>query len=114
MSNLSLSDWRTFLKARIDQEEGNDEQALKVFERLLALNPNNQHVVSSRAFALERLGRADEAIADRIAVKYADIGKTLIGPADKPDVWTRQLSGLLDDADSTERNNMVASALVAW
>jgi hypothetical protein len=113
MSNLSPSDWKTFLEARIAQENGDDQAALRVFEDLLKIYPDNDHLQSSRAFALERLGRGEEALADRIAVKYADLGRSLIGPADRPEVWTRELTSLLEAAERG-KDQAAVSPLVAW
>jgi predicted Zn-dependent protease len=114
MSTLSVSEWKSFLKARILQEEGQDEKALTVFEELLSAHPDDPHLQSSRAFALERLGRPEEARANRVAVKYADLGKTLIGPADKPEAWIGQLSNLLNATEEAELKGAVASSVVAW
>ena len=114
MANLSVQDWKTFLDARLTQEKGDDAKALQVFDELLAVYPDNRHLQSSRAFALERLGRGEEAIASRIAVKYAEIGRTLIGPADKPDAWTQQITSLLDDVEEAKANNALSAALIAW
>jgi hypothetical protein len=114
MSSLSAEDWKTFLEARIQQENGADEQALKVFEALLAAHPDDRHLQASRAFALERLGRAEEAVADRISAKYTELGRTLVGSKDKPDVWTEQLQSLVGDIDQASTNKIAAAALMAW
>jgi hypothetical protein len=115
MATLSVSDWKTFLKARLLQEQGDDKQALSIFDDLLAKYPEDKHVKSSRAFALERLGRGDEAAATRIAVKYADLGRTLVGKSDKPEVWAEEINGILKDIESADVKGVAtASALVAW
>src|SRR4051812_39315070 len=64
MDQLSLDDWKHFLKARVVQEQGKDADALAVFDELLARHPNNSHLNASRAFALQRLGRTHEAAAN--------------------------------------------------
>jgi hypothetical protein len=114
MSQLSVQDWKTFLKARITQEQGKDQDALKVFEQLLKSNPNNPHLISSRAFALQRLGREDEAAASRLEAKYAVLGTSLSGAADDPEVWTTQLKSLLGETEKFEASGSVTAGLVAW
>lgn len=114
MNTLSLTEWKTFLNARALQEKGDDQKALEIFEELLLVKPANPHLQSSRAFALERLGRGTEAIADRIALKYAELGRELTGDSDKPEAWTSALSSLLGEVENAEAKGVVASALVAW
>ncbi|WP_091993610.1 tetratricopeptide repeat protein [Paraburkholderia lycopersici] len=114
MSELSMQDWKVFLKARIEQEQGKDEEALHVFDDLLAKYPGDPHLSASRAFALQRLGRTDEAAAAHVAAKYAALGRTLVGNQDKPDLWTSQLSSVLTDVDNFEKSGKLAAALVAW
>ncbi len=114
MSELTVQEWKTFLKARIVQEKGKDAEALPVFDRLLAQHPNDPHLQSSRAFALQRLGRAEEAVASRIAARYSVLGNSLTGPADEPDVWITNLKDVLDDADEFEQAGGIAASLVAW
>lgn len=115
MTELSTADWKVFLKARIAQEKGDDKSALKTFEGLLEKYPLNQHLRSSRAFALERLDRGVEALADRISAKYADIGRQLTGDSDKPEAWNAELSEILENVERTEGGISVsAGAFVAW
>ena len=114
MSELSLADWRRFLKARIQQEQGKDAEALKTFDELLASNPNNPHLISSRAFALQRLGRDDEAAAHRIEAKYAVLGNSLVGDADDPEVWAAQLKALLGESERFETTGAIGSTLIVW
>ena len=114
MATLSTSDWRTFLKARILQEEGKDAEALTVFDQLLATYPDDAHLNSSCAFALERLGRSGEAVAGRIAVKYTELGKRLSGPADKPADWTNELSSLVGSIQDFDARGAAPAVLLAW
>jgi len=114
MDQLSLPEWKRFLKARIAQEQGKDQEALKTFEDLLAAHPNNAHLISSRAFALQRVGRDDEAAANRIEAKYATLGKSLVGEADDPEVWTAKLKSLLGDTEKFETSGTIASTLIVW
>ena len=107
---LSVSEWKVFLKARIAQEQGKDQEALAVFDELLAAHPDNAHLVSSRAFALQRLGREEEAQASRIAAKYAALSKSLSGTADDPKAWTQSLNDLVEKIDATD----FSTKLVAW
>lgn len=115
MTELSTTDWKAFLNARIIQEKGDDEKALKTFEGLLEKYPHNQHLKSSRAFALERLNRGVEALADRISAKYAEIGRQLTGDADKPEAWNAELSEILENVERAEDGiSLSAGAFVAW
>jgi len=114
MSELSMQDWKVFLKARIEQEQGKDDQALEIFDSLLAKYPGDPHVAASRAFALQRLGRTDDAAAAYVAAKYAALGRTLVGGQDKPDLWSSQLSSVLTEVDDYEKSGKLAATLVAW
>lgn len=111
--DLSIDEWTTFLKARINQEKGNDEQALQTFEQLLISHPRNPHLLSSRAIALKRLNRPDMLMA-KVAAEYAELGRTLVGPNDKPDVWVDKLTELLSATQTKDSDAFVASSLVAW
>lgn len=113
MSQMTVNDWKLFLKARIAQEQGQDKKALTVFEDLLEKYPRHPHLLASRSFALSRSGRDKEATASVIAAKYAELGRALVGEADQPEAWSRELEGLVEQLDS-ERGNVLASALVAW
>lgn len=109
---MDQASWRVFLKARITQEQGKDQDALKAFEDLLLAHPDNPHVLASRAASLQRLGREDEAIAGRIAAKYAAAAKSLAGPADTPEAWTSRMKGMLTDLERFETSGALASAIV--
>ena len=114
MSQLSVNDWKLFLEARIEQEQGKDASALARFESLLDRYPDNPHLLASRTFALQRLGRADEAVASQIAAKYAELGRTLVGERDRPEVWTSQLHATVSELDEFQKSGKVASVLMAW
>lgn len=114
MDELSIQEWRVFLKARIEQEQGRDEQALHVFDSLLQKHPRNPHLAASRAFALARLGRDTEATAATVAVRYAALGRALVGDQDKPEVWTSELHALLSEMDDFAKSGRLAATLVAW
>jgi predicted Zn-dependent protease len=114
MSQLTVSDWKSFLEARIEQEQGKDESALARFESLLGRYPDNPHLLASRTFALQRLGRAEEAAASQIAAKYAELGRTLVGEKDQPEVWTSQLQATISELDDFQKSGKIASVLMAW
>jgi predicted Zn-dependent protease len=114
MSELTIQDWKVFLRARIEQEQGKDQQALQVFEALLQKYPGNSHLAASRAIGLQRLGRTDDAAAASIAAKYAALGRTLTGEQDKPEVWSAQLNSVLGEADDFQKSGKLAATLIAW
>jgi hypothetical protein len=114
MAEMTVADWKNFLEARIEQERGNDERALSVFDGLLERYPDNAHLSSSRAFALDRLGRGQEAAASRIAARYAGLGQALVGANDTPDVWISALRDVVNDADQPGKNVSVAPGPIAW
>ncbi|MDH6291951.1 hypothetical protein [Rhodococcus opacus] len=116
MAEMSLEDWRTFLEARIEQERGNDEQALAVFDQLSETYPNDSHLSASRAYALQRLGRTQEAASSRLAARYASLGQALVGPNDKPDLWISALQDVLNEVDQPVQAAGLPSspAMVVW
>jgi len=114
MHDLSIQDWKVFLKARIEQEQGKDDHALRTFDSLLAKYPGNQHLAASRSYALQRLHRSGEAAAAQIAAKYAALGRTLVGENDHPEVWTNHLNAALQEVDEFERSGQLAAAVIAW
>lgn len=114
MSELSLNEWKAFLTARIAQEQGDDEKALKTFEELLRIHPDNVHLQSSVSFALERLGRGKEAAGTRIAAKYAQLASSLSGGNDQPDAWNAALSSVVADIDHAELRGSVSPVLMVW
>ena len=111
---LSASEWKAFLTARIEQEKGNDESALVTFEELLAQHPRNEHLLASRGYALTRLGRADDAQLARIDAEYTAVGKDLVGDRDNPDAWLQRLSGLLESLEASPERTMAAGSAIAW
>lgn len=114
MSQLSLADWKLFLKARIDQEQGNDNDALNIFDKLLQKYPDDPHLLASRTFALSRLDREEEARASHVATKYAMLGRTLIGEQDIPERWAGELKNVLGDIEELERGGKISASLVMW
>lgn len=114
MNDLSIQDWKVFLKARIEQEQGKDDHALRVFDSLLAKYPGNAHLAASRSYALQRLNRTGEAAAAQIAAKYAALGRTLLGEHDRPELWVAELQTTLTEVDEFERSGKLAASVVAW
>lgn len=114
MSNMSVDDWRSFLEGRIAQERGNDAKALSTFDKLQQKYPGNAHIASSRAFALERLGRSREASASRIAARYAELSGQLSGASDDPVAWVAGLDDLLEQTRAAADGKNVDAFVVAW
>jgi Flp pilus assembly protein TadD len=115
MSALSLTEWKTYLNARIAQEQGDDEKALRAFQELLRAHPDDAHLRSSESFAMERLGRGKESAANRIAVKYSQLATKLSGANDKPDAWTSGLSSIIQEIEQTDaRGGIVSPVLMVW
>jgi Flp pilus assembly protein TadD len=114
MTDLTTDQWKSFLNARILQEQGKDAEALDIFDKLLAANPANPHLRSSKAFALERLNRRTDAVAARIASAYSKAAAALSGDADRPENWTAELNNLLNEVQGVEKGRAISAALVAW
>jgi hypothetical protein len=110
---LTVDEWRTFLKARIKQEQGHDADALPVFESLLVFHPRNPHLLASRTFALARLKQGENAAASVIEAEYSQAGQTLVGANDKPDQWEAKLNSLLTQLEQYEKSNFQAASMVA-
>ncbi len=114
MSEMTVQDWKVFLRARIEQEQGKDQEALLTFEALHQKYPGDAHLAASRAFSLQRLGRTDEAAAASIAAKYAVLGRTLVGDRDESEEWTNQLNAVLGEVEDFEKSGKLAATLIAW
>ncbi len=114
MAGLNTEQWKSFLNARLLQEQGKDGEALETFNKLLASDPGNQHIQASRAFALERLDRKGDATVARIAAAYSKASAALSGEADKPEAWTAELSSLLGELQQVEKGRGISAVLVAW
>jgi len=114
MPDLSPDQWKTFLNARLLQEQGKDADALEAFDKLLSANPTSAHLQSSRAYALERLNRRGEAASARIAAAYSKTAAALIGDADKPDAWTAELNTLLNEVQQLEKGRSISTVMIAW
>ena len=111
---MTTDEWKTFLQARITQEQGRDSEALPIFERLLDAHPRNAHLLASRTFALARLNRASEAATAKISADYADAGRALVGANDKPDVWIGKLTSMLSEMDQVQTRGFAAQMMAAW
>lgn len=98
-NNPSLEAWKVFLRARIAQEQGNDEESLKLLETALKTEPENRHFLVAQAIGLSRLGRNTESLTSTIVAKYGELAKNLSGENDKPGPWVKELQVLLDNAE---------------
>lgn len=111
---MTADEWKTFLQARISQEQGRDAEALPIFERLLAAHPRNVHLLASRTFALARLNRGSEAATAKISAEYSDLGSTLVGPNDKPDAWIAKLTSMVSEMEQVQTRGFAAQTMAAW
>jgi len=114
MDELTVPEWKSFLGARITQENGDDGKALEIFDELLKLHPTNPHLLGARAFALQRLGRKEDAIAAQLESSYSELGKSLTGTRDVPEVWTARLKSLLEETEAPEALMAAGGATIAW
>ncbi|HLX52656.1 MAG TPA: tetratricopeptide repeat protein [Aquella sp.] len=99
------------MQARILQENGNDAQALDIFEKLISQYPENEHFQAAKTFALLRLGKIEDAASSNINRAYTEIGKKLTGANDKPEVWINELNTLIAQTDSKK---LGISTEVVW
>ena len=106
-----LQAWKTFLKGRIAQEQGRNQEAIEAFEKALAFDPSNRHFLNAKSIAYSALNRPDQATATRVAAAYAELAKKYSGEFDKPEPWIEGLETLLRDAEAAEKT---ASASVVW
>lgn len=114
MPDLTVDQWKSFLGARLLQEQGKDSEALEAFDRLLAANPGNPHLAASRAFAFDRLNRKSDAIGARLQLAYSKAAAALSGEADKPEAWTAELNNLLNEIQGVEKGRGISTVMVAW
>ena len=116
MPPAELDTWRTFLNARIAQEQGKDEEALPAFEKVLQADSTNPQFINSKTIALRRLNRNDEAFVNHMKARYAELAKTYVGEHDRPKPWIEGLTAILDEIRNYERaggaEDLLAS--VAW
>lgn len=115
MSDMTMEDWKEFLKARLEQESGKNESEVNdVFERLAQSYPDNPHVQASLAFALERQGKTEESITQRVGAKYSSLARSLSGNNDSPELWSKELQELLDGLKSASKGKGVPGTFKAW
>ncbi len=114
MSDLSLDEWKVFLKARLQQEAGRDAEALATFNQLSEVKADNAHVQASRAFALSRLNNGPASSALRIGAAYSKAAASLVGDADTPEAWTAELNSLLSELDGVQKGRPVSASFVVW
>ena len=50
MDELTVPEWKSFLGARITQENGDDGKALEIFDELLKLHPTNPSKLATLNF----------------------------------------------------------------
>ena len=108
-----LEAWKVFLKGRIAQEQGKNEESVRAFDKALALIPGNRHFLNAKSIALAALNRPEEAMAARIAAGYSELSQKCSGNNDKPDPWVKGLEELLEEAESVETDT-AAEPPVVW
>jgi tetratricopeptide (TPR) repeat protein len=91
--------WKIFLKGRIAQEKGNNEEALKAFDQALEHDPENPSFLNARSNALLALN-PEEALVARIQRGYELLAKTYVGENDRPAPWIEGLERLLNEAET--------------
>jgi len=106
----SLEAWKVFLRGRIAQEQGKDEEALKLLDAALKIEPENRHFLAARAAVLGHMGRDREAVTTSIAARYGDLARGLSGEKDQPGPWLQGLEKLLRDADEMK----APTRFVSW
>ncbi|MEY2423035.1 MAG: hypothetical protein QOI95_3102 [Acidimicrobiaceae bacterium] len=92
--------WKSFLRGRIAQEQGNAEEASKLIGDALAVEPGNSSFRKAQAFALEAQKRGTEAGDLRIAAAYEAVAQRLSGANDRPEAWIDELQALQRQLDS--------------
>ncbi len=110
MPELSVEDWKEFIKARLLQEAGKDGEAFPVFDKLAKAYPRNPHAQTARAFALLRMDQKDDATSARLDAAYSKAAAALSGSSDRPEAWTRELNSLLEMLPGGIRAESAASA----
>lgn len=110
MKNNSLEAWKTFLRGRIAQEQGNDEEALALIGSALQLEPENRHFIVARTISLSRLGRNTESLTSTIVAQYGELARSLSGEKDQPKPWIEGLQNLLELAEGGRK----VTAGVVW
>ena len=112
MADKSLAAWKSYLRGRIAQEQGQDDQALRAFEQALLIDPNNVSFLNSKSIALQRLNRRDDAVAAQIEKSYRALASELGGDNDKPEAWIAGLNSVLEELQDLE--NAPVAGLVVW
>jgi Flp pilus assembly protein TadD len=107
----ALQAWKMFLKGRIAQEQGRNQEAIEAFDIALTYDPDNRHFLNAKSIAYGALDRPDQATATQVAAGYAELAKSCSGEADKPEPWIRGLETLLRDAENAEKTG---AAAVVW
>jgi len=100
--------WKIFLKGRIQQEKGENEEALKHFDQALKFEPDNEYFLNAKCIALASLNRHQEVpIAVYMRKGYSELAKTFIGKLDTPDFWIAGLTQLMQKAEALEKESIL-------
>lgn len=113
-NQTKLEAWKIFLKGRIAQEKGNNEEALKAFEDALKYDPDNRSFLYAKSNALAALNRSEEALVSRIQKGYGELAKKYVGENDKPSAWIEGLQKLIAEIESQEIAWKVTIGTVVW
>ena len=106
----SLEAWRLFLRGRIAQEQGKNEEALNLLDAALKVEPENRHFLTARAAALGQMGRDSAALTTSVATRYGELARTLSGEKDQPGPWLQGLQTLLKDIEEMK----APTRFIAW
>lgn len=113
-SQNKLEAWKVFLRGRVAQEKGSNEEALKAFEQALKYEPDNPSFLNAKSNALSALNRPEEALVSRLQRSYADLAKKYVGENDKPTAWVEGLQKLIEEAEAHEVAGRVTISSVCW
>jgi hypothetical protein len=101
-TKVQVEAWKTFLKGRIMQEEGQNDAAQSLFDDALKSDPDNTFFLKARSIAFAHLNMPEEAIVDHLRSEYAKLAKQCVGENDKPDLWVKGLQDLQKKAASID------------
>ena len=113
--SAELHAWKIFLKGRIAQEQGKEQEALEAFDEALRTDPKNPYFLNSKTIALRNLKRPDDALLAQVRKAYGELATRHTGENDKPGPWIEGLRSLLGEVESQKKADESALvASVAW
>jgi len=115
-----LNAWKIFLRGRIHEEKQQFEEALSLYDDALKIDPENLSFIKAKFNAttsVVKLNMAQKIQLDEIKKEYEELGKSLTGENDIPEVWVKELSSLLNrlnEVESTPLLKSIAGVSVVW